>query len=817
VHTPPQITTQPVSQAVFQGTAVTFSVTATGIPSPSYQWYHGTSAISAAVNASYSISSAQTSDAGDYYCNVYNGVGSGVNSNTATLTVTVPTAPVFTLQPVSQTVTVGSPVSFSVAASGNPAPSYQWYRNGGAIVGATSATYSMAAVLAGDAGNYYCVASNGVLPNATSNTAVLTVNVPPQITTQPVSQAVAAGSSVTFTVAADGIPAPAFQWLFNGGAIGGATGASYTIASVQASNAGIYRCIASNGVGIPDTSDPATLTVSVPAAFTSHPQPQTVLAGGSVTFSATATGTPAPSYRWYHNGGPITGATGSSLTFIVTASDSGDYLCKAWNGVGDTATSNSAKLTVHVLPQFTLQPQSQTVGAGAAASFTVAATGNPPPTYQWYHNAAAIPSAANATYTISAVSINDSGSYYCVADNGLPATAQSNSAKLTVLVPPQIVVQPISQTVQEFTSVTFTVQASGNPAPSYQWYHNGAQVSGGQAATLSIASVLQANAGSYYCVASNGVGTPAQSSTGTLTVTYAPASIVTHPQNVGVNEGGTATFTVVAAGSPVLTYQWKKDGAAISGANLSTLTITNASYANEGNYSCVVDNPATQPVESNPALLVINPAPPQITKEPVSRTLSAGQAVTFAVEATGSNPLTFTWYKNDVELVSGQGLSSYTINSVAQSDSGAYYVVVKNIDPTPATSLRAVLTVLAAGQVVNSNKLAISGELYDASGNPVGPDPQNPVMVDADVRLYASVTGGTPVYAEAFLGVDGKAVAVLAGLFSLRLGEGVTRYDLATVLENNPHLFAEITVTVGGQPDTLAPRTPITASPFTLK
>jgi hypothetical protein len=85
--------------------------------------------------------------------------------------------------------------------------------------------------------------------------------VAPSITSQPVSQTINAGSSVTFTVAASGTPAPAYQWKKGGADIAGATGTSYSIANAQTSEAGSYTVVVTNTVGS-KTSAPAVLTIA---------------------------------------------------------------------------------------------------------------------------------------------------------------------------------------------------------------------------------------------------------------------------------------------------------------------------------------------------------------------------------------------------------------------------------------------------------------------------------------------------------------------------------------------------------------------------
>ena len=177
---------------------------------------------------------------------------------------TAPTAPAFTTQPLSQTVTVGTAVTFTSAATGSPAPTFQWKKDNVVISGATNSSYSITSSLAGDAGSYTVVATNSVSV-VTSNAAVLTVNSAPAMTTQPVGATVATGASVTLTAAASGSPAPTFQWRKNGAAIAGATGSSYVIAIVTMADAGNYSVVATNIVGSV-TSNTAVLNV-IPGEF----------------------------------------------------------------------------------------------------------------------------------------------------------------------------------------------------------------------------------------------------------------------------------------------------------------------------------------------------------------------------------------------------------------------------------------------------------------------------------------------------------------------------------------------------------------------
>jgi hypothetical protein len=175
----PSIATQPQNLTVNQGNTATFTVAASGTGPLSYQWKHASTNLPGATASSYVKNNAQPSDAGNYFVTITNSVGS-TNSVTVTLTVNVP--PAITSQPQGTNVNLGESATFAVAATGSPAPTYQWQFNGTDIVGATDATYTRNNVQPMDAGDYSVVVSN-VVTAITSDAATLTINLPaaPQI------------------------------------------------------------------------------------------------------------------------------------------------------------------------------------------------------------------------------------------------------------------------------------------------------------------------------------------------------------------------------------------------------------------------------------------------------------------------------------------------------------------------------------------------------------------------------------------------------------------------------------------------------------
>lgn len=171
-----QITTQPSSQTVIAGQNVTFTVVATGT-NLTYQWFRDGSEIPGATSASYSLTPAEAADSGaEFYVVVSNSLGT-TQSSTATLTVDEAIA--IDDQPQSQTVNEGDPVTFFVTLSAGTNPTYQWFRNGSPISGATSDSYTIPATTVADDGDSFSVDVTNTLGTVSSNAAVLTVTPTP--------------------------------------------------------------------------------------------------------------------------------------------------------------------------------------------------------------------------------------------------------------------------------------------------------------------------------------------------------------------------------------------------------------------------------------------------------------------------------------------------------------------------------------------------------------------------------------------------------------------------------------------------------------
>jgi len=271
--------------------------------------------------------------------------------------------------------------------------------------------------------------------------------------------------------------------------------------------------------------------------------------------------------------------SGTLYHFRVRSTDANNNSAVSGDMTFATAGSTTA-------PTITTQPASQTVTAGQTASFSVAATGTAPLSYQWRKNNVAISGAISSSYTTPATTIADSGSTFAVVVTNTAGTVTSSLATLTVNaapVAPTITTQPANQTVTAGQTASFSVAATGTAPLSYQWQKNGANIAGAISAGYMTPATTTADSGSTFAVVVTNTAGTVTSSLATLTVNAAPVapSITTQPASQTVTAGQTASFSVAATGTAPLSYQWQKNGANIAGA-ISAGYMTPATHDDSG-------------------------------------------------------------------------------------------------------------------------------------------------------------------------------------------------------------------------------------------
>jgi hypothetical protein len=322
----PVISQQPQSVTTQAGTQASFSVTASGTGTLTYQWRFNTNPISGANSNTYTINSVQNSDQGNYDVVVTDNNGS-MTSATAVLTVAaagvllngsfennfsgwtasgnqlIATSPPYTVTDGTKAVVFNSGQSTPNAQltqtfSTQSGQGYKLTFDLGVSAWQSSATQQMqvlvqgttqrllqtATVTAQGTGIWYTAESFTFTADSSSttlsftdtsssttnidmvldNVRITTVN-GPVISSQPQDQTVQAGNQASFSVTASGTGTLTYQWRHGGNNISGANSSTYTIASTQSTDAGTYDVIVTDNTG-PTTSGAATLTV-VPAGI----------------------------------------------------------------------------------------------------------------------------------------------------------------------------------------------------------------------------------------------------------------------------------------------------------------------------------------------------------------------------------------------------------------------------------------------------------------------------------------------------------------------------------------------------------------------
>jgi hypothetical protein len=380
VAAPITVSSQPTSQTVCSGAAITFTTVASGV-SLTYHWQVNTGIgftnlsnggiYSGVTTASLAISANNPTMSGyQYRCLLSNAVcTSPVNTNTVTLTVN--TLPAISSQPQAQTTCSGTTVSFTVGASGTGVQ-YQWQvntgsgfvnlTNGGNYAGVTTSTLIVSNTAVTMSGyQYRCVVSGICAPAVNSAAVALTVYPPVVVNRSPANAEVCAGTTASFLVAASSVPAINYQWQVstNGGTtwtdITGATTTSLSLPSmIIAMNGNRYRClVSSNTCSIPVASAAALLTVRVVPTVTLSAAPYTSLLPGQTT---TLTATPSTSTggvistNWTQNSQPYTPS--SILSNVSGINDLGVYqvgIRETWpSGLFCSALSQIVTITANV-------------------------------------------------------------------------------------------------------------------------------------------------------------------------------------------------------------------------------------------------------------------------------------------------------------------------------------------------------------------------------------------------------------------------------------------------------------------------------------
>ena len=421
---------------------------------------------------------------------------------------TMPANPIahIVVPPQGQLISPGSPVSFQVTAGGMNPLFYQWRKNSNALAGATNSSFTIPSAQAGDAGFYSVLVSNA-LGVAISADALLTVScaAPVSITTQPQSQSLASGVTLTLAVAATGTPALSYQWSRSGALIPGATNQTYVKAGVTTDDSGTYQVAVANCAG-PQTSAPAYVGVAAP------------------TYALIG----LTNYFWkYDQSGNDLGTAWREVNYNDALWPSGRGVLAREDNAAVASLTNTVLSLTNPLGQpvvtsyfrthFTLTNELEGISLVASNLMDDGAV--------VYLNGSEIyrinMPAGNITAAHLASAASAEGVYVLTSfpadklvpgDNVLAVEVHQTSltsadvvfglhlnATFPAPTPLQITSQPADALLQEGGAVTFSVGASGIGA-RYQWFKNGVALPNARQSTLTVSNATAAAAG-YYSVA----------------------------------------------------------------------------------------------------------------------------------------------------------------------------------------------------------------------------------------------------------------------------------------------------------------------------
>ncbi|XP_001920501.5 hemicentin-1 [Danio rerio] len=730
VHAPPDIKAGPLHYTASEGTPISLSCEARGVPKPTISWSKGRDPLNRPVSAPFEaadgslyISSPTEEDAGVYICTATSAVG----YTSREMHLIVNSKPRIVGADGSQVTVkmaaeVGSEVILPCEVQGSPTPLVTWSRNGQTIPPVTawftmlpSGSLKISDVRVVDSKLYTCSAVNPA--GNVSLTYNLQVQAKPRIHPAPSTLKALIGQTVVLPCVVQGEPSPQVSWLHNGLPV--ASDRMLKIQAVQHSDSGTYRCVARNSAG-EDTIQIVLDVLEGPYFETNGETVIESVANSKVLIPCPARGSPAPQVRWFKNGlevhmersehGVSLAEDGALVIGSASASHSGDFKCVATNEAG--SVERKTRLKVNVPPE--IQDDGQllnlTVTLKQPLTLGCDAFGIPTPTISWTKDNRPVLETPGVylqngkrLLKIYRVQHDHAGRFSCTAQNS--AGEAKREYTIEVQAPPVI---SGTSGVQEVTimagqEVDMQCRVSGRPLPSVEWTHDGEVLSPNgdphvefleKGQVLRVKSVRPRDRGLYQCVATNNAGT--QTRQFRLTIQAAPLIRDSgEDSEVTVVLGFPAVLHCEVEGIPLPTITWLKDNQPIVSSPQLTYTqggqslrVAAARGEDAGAYTCRATNPAGTAHRHYTLRIMV---PPQIEGD--STILSFGRreekvringTLTLSCLAKGFPEPVTQWFK-DGQLLNGNTHSGLSVNShmlhvdnAMLSHEGQYTCVVSN-------------------------------------------------------------------------------------------------------------------------------------------
>lgn len=698
-----------------------------------------------------------------------------------------------------QTVCVGSPVSLSGTIGGS-ATSSVWSGGTGTFTPGTGSlnTVYIPGVPDIAAGHVTLILTTndpaGPCSAASSQTEI-TFNIPVTVNAGP-DQTICGGSTVSLSGSISG-GAQTGMWSGGTGAFSdaGSPNTTYIPGAADISSGFVTLTLTSSDPDGPCTSssDQVRITINTQPTVNAGPD-QVICAGSSVTLNGSIGGT-ATSATWSGGTGsfsPNAGALNAVYQPGVAEVSSGAVtLTLTTNDPAGVCTAISDQLTININQQAVVNAGvNQTICSNSSAVLSGSIGGSATSATWSGGNGTFSPNAntLNASYTPSAAERTTGTVTLTLTtdDPSGPCNSASATTTITIRRAVQITTQPSNIGVCASFPAVFSVVATGD-ALNYQWYKGGtpvqntALITGATTNTLRFSQVTLADGGNYYVVVS-GVAQCAPVTSNQVSLNVDQAILITaQPASLTICRRMNAIFSVTAdANGDPLTYQWRRNGTNIPGANSSTYTLNNVTATDAGSYDVVISGTAgymCSSAQSASAALTVTPdveTPVFFAGSSSVRCQSPG-AVAYPASATNSSGITYSLDAASISsgntINSSTGLVSFTAawtgtSTVTASASGCNSPATAShsvtITPSVAvpvfssgsTSTRCQGTGTVAYQATALNSTSITYSL-DAASLAAG----NTIVSSTGNVTYSSSWSGTSVITASAAGCNGPALS----------------------------------------------------------
>ena len=540
------------------------------------------------VTTAFGLSNITYNDEGFYYAE-FDGSCGTVYSDTVFVTVHTTTAVTSTYSNPLNVICEDASISFAFGVEGH-ALTYAWNQDG--VAAGTDSTLTIAAADTAQSG-YYQLVTSGYCGVDSSQVVQLIVHPTTQVLSTFADTAICQDADITLPVATSGFNVT-YKWMQNGSQV--STSSSLNVTDALSSDNGSYQLELSGYCGTDTSNSFDVLVMPTTEVFTSLGD-TTACIDDALTLAVVDTGY-MNMYQWYQNGIAITGETDSTLSIgSLTSSDTGSYMLVA---TGSCGVDSSAAISLGAWKTTTLTASSPSfdICKGSQALMYMDVDGDFV-SYSWAKDGFNLPGSTNDTLILNNVQPAFSG-YFVGTATGICGTTVTDSIQMSVHQIPNVVQEPVSDTLCQYDNTSLTVNATGFGV-TYDWYFNGAMV--GTGSTLTLDSIVYAQQGNYVAVADGFCGVDS-SQFAYVKVDAILPSVTVPSLSFEICELDTIALNASSLLGQSVSGQWYRD---------SSLVATGLTYdlTDSGMYYVVLTDLVTGCVEATPSVEVIERPVPQ--------------------------------------------------------------------------------------------------------------------------------------------------------------------------------------------------------------